>query len=246
VNNPYTSISSRQSSIKQINQISSQKDIEKVPMITIHLSPFSVFLADGIDRLNEMIERERFTFVVNGNECFVSIVEAILLSPKVFELIQSDPTTNQFEICDEKIETDFFSDFICLIRGEIMKLTSRSRKSMLLFCNHIGNEPLAEFFFSLRITDSKAEIVMNLTEIESSNVFDLTLSEIEDFSLIDCETLEEILSNPELRIKSEDWLLRTILKFDSRYFGLAFSKTFFAQFANINSSNQESRSIFLA
>jgi hypothetical protein len=46
------------------------------------ISNSAILIADGIVRLIELFGRNVFTFVVNGQEVEVSIIEAILLSPK--------------------------------------------------------------------------------------------------------------------------------------------------------------------
>jgi small GTP-binding protein len=196
------------------------KESRKVSQMALPSSPFPFFLADGIDRLNDLIEGERFNFVINGTECFTTLIESVLISPQVFCLIQSDPTTRLFEISDERIEAQFFSDLIRLIRGEIVRITSGSRKSLILFCRQFGNSSLEKYIFSLKIQNSESEIVVNSNEMEALILGDFSSFSIQDLSLLDIEILEEMLSDPELRIPSEDWLVHTIIELGSSFSGL--------------------------
>jgi small GTP-binding protein len=185
--------------------------------MTFPSSPFSLFLADGIARLNDLLDCERFTFVINGTECFAPLIESVLLSPRLFNLIQSDPTTRQFEISDKRIDPEFFSDLIRLICGENVTLTSHSRRSLILICRQFGNSFLEKYIFPFGIGNSENEIVFNSDEMKSPKVFDLSSISIEHLSLIDTETLEAIISDPKLKIRSEDWLLHTIIELGPSY-----------------------------
>jgi hypothetical protein len=57
------------------------------------ISNSAILIADGIGRLIEQFGRDLFTFVVNGQEFTVTIIEAIVLSPQVVNELKHDNTT---------------------------------------------------------------------------------------------------------------------------------------------------------
>jgi hypothetical protein len=190
----------------------------------LHPSPCAFFIPDGIRRLNNIIARDDFIFVVNGHEYFVSVVEAILLSPTVSSEFTLDVTTRRFEICDCKVEARYFEDIVGLVRGESVKLDHSSRKSMILLCRHLGNTGLEAMFFNLRFDSLSTEILLNPSDSRNLKGLDfccdLCSCSIEDLSLLDISTLNMIFSNDSLRIESEDWLLNIVIGLGGEYSSL--------------------------
>jgi hypothetical protein len=75
----------------------------------LQLSQVQTFFKDGIRRIYYVFDSDEFTFVVNSS-CFAStIIESVLLSLSVEELIHSDSRAREFLISDEDIvSSDFF------------------------------------------------------------------------------------------------------------------------------------------
>jgi hypothetical protein len=67
------------------------------------LPKIAAFMADGIVRLLETIPSDDFTFVVNGTESRVSLVEALLLSPHVGSDLKHDANTRRCVIENDGI-----------------------------------------------------------------------------------------------------------------------------------------------
>jgi hypothetical protein len=51
---------------------------------------------EGLERLKQLIEPSPFTFVVNGRSFVTTVIDAVLLSPAVFNALIQDPTITTF------------------------------------------------------------------------------------------------------------------------------------------------------
>jgi hypothetical protein len=175
-------------------------------------------MADGIRRLIDLFAENQFTFVVNGQEHPVRLVEAVLLSPHVASQFKMDNTTQRFVVDDDRLQKDSFSLLVSLIRSERVRITSSSRKSLILLCHKLGNRSLEIFIVGLPFGPLWNEIVVEGgSPAELKTEIDLCSISSEDLSFLDLETLESILSSDNLRIESEDWLLNLILSLGDDY-----------------------------
>jgi hypothetical protein len=61
-------------------------------------SKLYALLQDGLARMLSVVKSDKFEVVVKG-ECFeTTLAEAVLISPKIYELLQIDPTIRTFTI----------------------------------------------------------------------------------------------------------------------------------------------------
>jgi hypothetical protein len=181
-------------------------------------------MADGIAHLVDALGDIHFTFAVNWHRYLVSVVEGILLSPHILPDLDHDSTRKAFEINDFRINDRHFSDLLQFVRCETVSISVSSRKSLILLLRHLGNFSLEQVFVGLRFENSSSLIELNIRSSSdfsgSSHSTDLCSLSIDDFSLVDLATLETILSSEELRIESEDWLLKAILSLGSDHSSL--------------------------
>jgi hypothetical protein len=58
-----------------------------------------------------VVKSDKFEVVLNGESFEITVAEAVLLSPKVYELLQVDPTIRTFTICpgDDSEDVDTVS-----------------------------------------------------------------------------------------------------------------------------------------
>jgi hypothetical protein len=61
---------------------------ENAAGFTVGFSAFYVIVQDGLRRMIECVESERFLFVVEGRELESSLSEAVLISRRVYETLQ--------------------------------------------------------------------------------------------------------------------------------------------------------------
>jgi hypothetical protein len=81
------------------------------PLSSVDFSPFSALLRDGFDRMQEFVESEEFTFVVNGENFSVPLTEALLLSSKVCEIIRNEASCRSFRIDTGDVRSGEFGNF---------------------------------------------------------------------------------------------------------------------------------------
>jgi hypothetical protein len=102
-----------------------------VPLVSV--SPFQ-----------EGILRAEFRFVINGELFPTSAVEAVVLSPAVWEQLQVDACARRFVICDPEIDSADFSSLQGLLSGMEIVVQKPHQKSLILHSRqfwNIGLEP---------------------------------------------------------------------------------------------------------
>jgi hypothetical protein len=95
--------------------MSSSKVGEEVD-IDIGFSPFYAIFKGSVDRLFEFMKRESFTFFVNGTALESTVVEAIAISPTVFECLRTNPLSQSFSITSDAVDSTTFSSFLDFAR----------------------------------------------------------------------------------------------------------------------------------
>jgi hypothetical protein len=116
-------------------------------------STFYVLLQDGLTRMLSVVKSDKFELVVNGESFETTLAEAVLISPKVYELLQVDPTIRTFAICsvDDSLAVDSSSlkAFLdCIHLREFFDLSRSNELTFLTICRLFGNERLAFMFLA--------------------------------------------------------------------------------------------------
>jgi hypothetical protein len=81
-------------------------------------SPFIITLRDGDQRILSVVKNESFVFVVNGEGVQSNAIDAVLISRKVHDNLQSTPKNLQFIGNDESITPEpltIFSNLLSLV-----------------------------------------------------------------------------------------------------------------------------------
>jgi hypothetical protein len=186
----------------------------------------SKILSKTIQRMRSTISTEFFIFVINGTEIETDLMEAMLLSPAASEHLLIDSSTQQFVICNDKINPSQFYSLQKLIRGETISVEKSQRTSFLLLCRHLGNQELVHLFFGLWTLDSESsvpdQLEVNVVDVLSRNWRSICASKIgatlvDDFLLLSIDALDKILSSKSLQIESEDMLLTLITQLGGEY-----------------------------
>jgi hypothetical protein len=115
------------------------------------------------------------------------------------------------EIEDNSIDCGHVRDLVALVEGKTVKVTASSRLSLIKLSCAFQNSDLTRLLFDLPSQDSIIE------SRKTSVGFDLTVHAREELFLLDVDTLGLILTNEELRIESEDWLMKLILELGEGY-----------------------------
>jgi hypothetical protein len=178
------------------------------------------FFFDGVTRLTELMNDRPFNFVVNGRLFESSLGEAVLLSPKVHQLIKNDQTTPSMIIKNQKINCDDFSKVQACVRGFSIEFDLDSQASLMSLCDELGNSNLISLFASVWSSSSSSVL------IDCRRGFDLTVDAIaskfcsyskSESTVLGYEVLDCVLSSDSLRLGSEDWLLQMIENLGEAY-----------------------------
>jgi hypothetical protein len=119
------------------------------------------FLTDGIRRLIATKTGDPFVIYINDHEYSVSLIEAILLSPRITAEVQTDLTMRQFRIHDNRIDAKYFLTLVNLVRNESVTIVHSSRRSLILISRYLGNAFLESFFFNLRFESISSELFIH-------------------------------------------------------------------------------------
>jgi hypothetical protein len=204
--------------------------------VDVHFSPFYEILHSSLDRLLEFVNRDSFTFFVNGESIDSTIAEAISISPSIFELLRSNPLNFSFSITSKSYDSSDFRSFLDFARCRASARIPRGRAlSFISICGSLGNESLSLALLSslhrksagaLRFTSSgesgrdsvsgNSAVAAGTRKAICESTIDECASQFysysaEDLGFLDCETLHRLLSSEFLSIESEDWLLRLLL-----------------------------------
>jgi hypothetical protein len=111
---------------------------------------FYGLLRDGLERMLSVVKTDEFELIVRGERFTTTLAEAVLISPKVYELFQMDPTIRTFTICDvdgshdEDVDSGSFKTFLASVHSrEFQNLSSSNELTFLSICRLLGNEQLA-------------------------------------------------------------------------------------------------------
>lgn len=167
---------------------------------------------------------EKFTFIVNGQFYETSRIIAELLSQKICQIHQSDPTINEYVINTQ--HKGQFSNFLKLTNFEEQEISEDEFQFIYEIISQLGNESLAiimpnepneitndniisilQRFTKYKQISSKRDDAINYL---SSHFFELNEEQKEEIMKIDFELIEKVLNNEKLQINDEDQLLRFI------------------------------------
>jgi hypothetical protein len=111
-------------------------------------SKFYGLLQDGLSRMLSVVKSDTFEIIVKGEIFETTLAEAVLISPKIYELFQIDPTIRTFTLCDHDespdVESSSFKVFLeCVRLREFHDLSQSGELTFLSICRLFGNERLA-------------------------------------------------------------------------------------------------------
>jgi hypothetical protein len=146
-------------------------------------STFYALLQDGLTRMLSVMKSDNFEVVVNGESFETTLAEAVLISPKIYELLQVDPTIRRFAICsvDDSLSVDSSSlkAFLdCVHLREFFDLSRSNELTFLTLCRLLGNERLAFLFLASLNSISPLGSATTSTSSSSSSSGSTSLSEV--------------------------------------------------------------------
>lgn len=164
----------------------------------------------GLERL--AYNKDRSFIIIVGleeRECNCSREQAIFISKKVFELLQSDPATSSFHIIRNKNAADFVDLLNSLLRGEA--IDSIHADNLLILAHELGYEDLSRHVIAKQCRDelSTGNCVSRILLKSKHNInfeceitfLALHLSEFNCSKIADLspEQFEEVLSHEHMR-----------------------------------------------
>jgi hypothetical protein len=187
--------------------------------ILLPFSPLFAVLQDGMDRMLNVIPRDSFIFIVDGQEFSSDLAEVIALSPKVYANWLLNPMVRSFEIPTHLMKADDFRDFLTFARTRhSVSLPHDRAVSFLSISGHLGNERL-----SLGLLSSMNSMAVPQVPMKSDSrgvIFDLSIdacaSSFDLYSAdhlrhLDPQSLHRLLSSKSLALHDEDSLLRVLV-----------------------------------
>jgi hypothetical protein len=145
---------------------------------------------------------ESFLFRANGTEITMEVAESLIF-PAVREQLSVDGSARKFFVENSRIETADIHSLQLVLSGETISI----QQSQRLLSGLLGNVNLELLFLDC----SKAAIRTNLSDLVMERRIDL---ESVDVSV---EALDSLLLSESISVRSEDALLRLILKLGPGY-----------------------------
>ena len=172
---------------------------------------------------------EDFTFVVNDKEFKTTKLVSDLLSPIICRIHSNDPTIDRFTFNTQ--QQGDFSQFIKLANFESTNFSNDDIPFLSEVIENLGNKSV-ELKYEEEVEISIDNVLSLLQQHEkfpifycnhisreidftSSHFFELCENQEEEMRKLTIDTLIKIVSNDQLRLKSEDQLLKFINQFYS-------------------------------
>jgi hypothetical protein len=149
--------------------------------------------------MQRAILSDAFTFVINGEEFQLAIVEAIALSPAIETQLLVDSRARRFVIDDPRISANDLSSLRSLLSGSAVNFEPSSLTSRVLLSRLLCNMELEHLIVS------------------SCSFSDLTSLSRDDLSQLSIEALDDLFSSRSLQIENEDALLSLVLDLGSSF-----------------------------
>ena len=183
--------------------------------------------AQGLANLSHQTDYLDFSFIINDSNFQCNSILADFISPIISHLHKSDSLCNHFKINDIS-NPEYFQIFLKLMKGEKVKIEEDQAPIIENIAYQLGN---TEIIDKLKIFHSQEPTVSNIVsklkfhhvEIDqqlinfcAEHLVELKNDEIKS---IDPNIFQRILSSNYLKIRSEDWLYKTITENwpDSRF-----------------------------
>jgi hypothetical protein len=206
--------------------------------------------AKRIGELGKYLGQHDFEFIVDQQHYQCSWLTACFLSDKVCQLRKTDSTITSYEV-ETKDPDGHFKDLLSLGEGNELVLDAANWGILLSLCEELGNRELASLlcnsvelngFTVIKQLKRKENLKMDITnEIEFlAKQFDTFLGQSDEvLGQLSVSLLSEILSNPSVRLKSENSLYTFVSEIAARnaeYFSLfEFVRFEFLSVVNIES-----------
>jgi len=165
-----------------------------------------------------------FAFVVGSRRYECPSFVAEFLSPLVSRIHAVDDCANELRLNVDDPD-DFFQEFLLLGRGKSIDVPCQKRCTFLSICRELDNRELSDILLQETRTEIKKENVVcgirdllamkcdvsNEVEFVSTHFYEMTEA-FEDLRSLPFPVIYDIISNPLLKIKSEDSLLNFIVE----------------------------------
>jgi hypothetical protein len=165
----------------------------------------------------EIVQSDRFTFVIHGSEFPSTVAEAVLFSSKVYDSLRSDVGSREFTISDETIDPALFGAFIQFARSrDCPDLPREQAICFLSLCRILGNEALATALLASLALASAEAVSLRDCSIDYC-ACNFSNFSVEQLRSLDKSMLHNVLNSPSLRLNSEDDLLEMFIELGSEY-----------------------------
>lgn len=209
---------------------------------------------DSVKSIPFQTYENNFIFIVNNKEYRTSNVVASLISPKICKMFKIDPTISEFTIktryqgnfqhilnlvnfqANAIPESDilFIKEISEILENESLEIINENDIGQIQIDN-VFNRIIYHEKFPLFYSHQIEEEI----DFISSHFYEIEASQEEEISKLTIESIERILSNKKLQLKSEDQLISIINKLcsnDSKYSNL-YS---FIEFSNVSENKMTS------
>jgi hypothetical protein len=191
--------------------------------MSIDCSPRTATLREGFERILDVFPIEPFIIFVNGEELKMSVVDAVLISPKIHQQLRCSPCNHSFGIQDERLTAKDIFRFVEFVHSDFWHDFSKEEQSSFIsICSILGNRCLSLILMN-RLQEMnkglKDEKDFFLNEIDARYcALNFYSYSIDLLKLLDKSVFHEILSSPSLTLENEDGLLKLLINLGSDYF----------------------------
>jgi hypothetical protein len=194
-------------------------------------SPLFLTLQNGFERLLEVIQSDEFVFIINGESQKSTVLEAVLISPRIHENLPYSPGFCTFYINDENITTKDFNRFLEFVHSRVLKSFSREEQhSFISISELLGKDELTFLLIELQRIKSETKEGSFVT-ISNSDSNEIEMKEIDvnhcasNFHFYSIEllrrlnksTLHKIFESSFLKVVDEDAFLKVLIDLGTDY-----------------------------
>lgn len=174
--------------------------------------------AKGLTNLSHQTDFLNFSFIINDFQYRCNSLLADFISPIISHIHKSDPLSDHFNI-NNVVHPEYFELFLKLMKGEKIQIEENQAPTIEDIAYQLGNVEIIDklkVFHSQETTVSNVisklsyknvEIDPELIDFCAEHLVELNNDEIKELAP---SIFQQILISPSLKIRSEDWLYKTI------------------------------------
>jgi hypothetical protein len=176
---------------------------------------------------------DTFEIILGEHKIQCSRFQAVFISKAIHRILCSDSSIDKFEITGYRGSPELLNDLLKLMNGNSIAVNKADCHGWEMICRSLDNDELLNMIFEIELGDKDPSFfncvsdlkfleenggdMENKVQFIASHFCELDESELERLKDLSVDTLERILTSPNLCLRDEDTLLEFISSLGEKY-----------------------------